>query len=97
MATFGAMKNWKKSGYLALLSSGFLAVIPVKCNSIFEKSKPGADDGYEYVTVVGSMVPQRVKKGDAADGSSSVSTMSAEQFDKMRQRLQNGIKSQGGS
>jgi hypothetical protein len=91
------MKNWKKSSYLALLSSGFLAAIPIKCNSIFEKSKPGSDDGYEYVTVVGSMVPQRVKKGETPDTSSATSTMSAEQFDKVRQRLQQGAKLPTGS
>ena len=56
-----------------MLAGGLLAVIPVKCNSIFDKSSSrSADDEYEYVNVLGSGIPQRVKKGQAAVSASPV-------------------------
>ncbi len=79
------MKNWKKVARLVLLSSGGLAAFPVSCNSIFAKSK--TDDGYETVSATGSMLPQRVKKGEAAASDSATSSMSANDFDRMRQRV----------
>jgi hypothetical protein len=89
--------TWKRVIRLVLLSSGCLTGIPVTCHSIFAKSKPAPDDGdYEYVTVVGSMIPQRVRKGDAGTSASAVDSMNAQDFDKMRQRLQNPGKSAAG-
>ena len=82
------MKRLKRALQLVLLSSGGLAVFPVSCHSIFAKSTKSADDGYEEVTPLGSMVSQRVKKGDTAVATSATSTMSPEEFDKMRQRMQ---------
>ena len=56
-----------------LLSSGLLAVIPVKCNSIFDKRSPQkVDDGYEYVMLSGSNIPQRVPKGSVPVSASPV-------------------------
>ena len=51
---------------LFTLSACLLAVVPVKCNSILAKRNPEVDDGYEYITVSSSRVPQRVKKGSQA-------------------------------
>jgi hypothetical protein len=49
---------------ILLLAGGLLAVIPVKCNSIFDRSRPAENDGsYQYVMVSGSMIPQRVPTG----------------------------------
>jgi hypothetical protein len=72
------MKNRAQFSRICLLSAGILAVAPVKCNSIFEKSIPVADDGYEYVTVTGHLVPQRVKKGTQPVSDSNVNAMSGE-------------------
>jgi hypothetical protein len=65
---------------IGLLSAGILAVAPVKCDSIFEKSSAAADDGYEYVTVTGHLAPQRVKKGTKPTTDSTVETMGGESF-----------------
>ena len=85
---FDRMNNWKQTARVVFFYSSCLAVIPVSCNSIFAKSKAGSDDGYEYVTSTGSMLPQRVKKGDTAVSNAPVGTMSGNQFDKMRQQIQ---------
>jgi len=82
------VKRLKRAFQLVLLSSGALAVFPVSCHSIFAKSTRTSDDGYEEVTPLGSLVPQRVKKGETAVATSATSTMSPEEFDKMRQRMQ---------
>ena len=59
------------------LSCGF--AFPVKCHSIFDRRKPLPDDSeYEYVTVSGSQIRQRVKKGTAGVNSSAVDTVDAE-------------------
>jgi hypothetical protein len=63
---------------IVLLSASILAIVPVKCNSIFEKSSAVADDGYEYIYVTGHLVPQRVKKGTQPVTDSNVNSMSAE-------------------
>jgi hypothetical protein len=89
----GIMTNWKRVIRHVLFCSACLAAFPVTCHSIFEKSKTAQDDGYEYVTVTGSNVPQRVKKGQAAATVSPTSSMSAEEFDKMRQKLRTPGKS----
>ena len=90
------MQNWKRVIRYVLFSSGCLAAFPVICHSLFEKSKTAADDSYEYVTPTGSMMPQRVKKGQGAVTASPTSAMSGEEFDKMRQKLQTPGKSSGG-
>jgi len=70
-----------------LLAGGVLAVVPVKCNSIFDKSHPPpADDGYEYVNVLGSQVPLRVKKGQAAVGASAVEVYGPETYRNMTEK-----------
>jgi len=83
------MRRW-----LAVLSCS-LTVAPVTCHSILDKSQKTADDDeYEYVTVSGSMIPQKVKKGTAGATVGPTSQMSAQEFDKMRQHVQNGLKQQ---
>lgn len=80
--------------WLAVLSCS-LTVAPVTCHSILDKSQKTADDDqYEYVTVSGSMIPQKVKKGTPGVTAGATSQMSAQEFDKMRQRVQNGLKQQ---
>ena len=61
-----------------MLSASLLAVVPVKCNSIFAKRNLAADDGYEYVMVTGSSVPMRVQKGKSAVPNAPVSVTSGE-------------------
>lgn len=73
------------------MSVGLLAVAPVRCNSIFAKSSPVKDDGYEYVTVSGSMIPQRVRKGTKVITTSPVETMDAERFNDSARRFQNSL------
>jgi hypothetical protein len=91
------MSNWKSAARVALLSSGFLAVAPITCNSIFAKRTPKADDGeYELVTTSGSMIPQRVKKGSKIETTSAVSEMSVESFEKMQQKSTGVNKALGG-
>ena len=90
-AILGAMKNWKGKWRLALFGSGCLAVFPVSCNSIFDTSKDRRGDGYQYVTVTGSLVPVRVTSGGAASATASpMGVMSAGQFEKVRQQVQEG-------
>ena len=72
----------------ALLSATILAVAPVKCNSIFAKPAAGNDDGYEYVTVSGSQIPQRVRKGQMPDTTSPVDVVGAEALRDALQRNQ---------
>ncbi len=68
------------------MSTGFLAVMPVTCHSIFAKRSPKADDGYEYVSVSGSRIPLRVKKGEAITPGSPVDVMSGEALRNYTQR-----------
>jgi hypothetical protein len=93
---FRPMKNRMNATRLVLFYSGCVAMFPVSCNSIFAKSKPGSDDGYESVTATGSMLPQRVKTGQGAASTAPVDTMSAERFDKMRQQIQPTSPGNGG-
>lgn len=82
------MTKWKQISRLLLLSAGCLTAFPVTCNSIFAKRHLDADDGYEYVKVSGSMLPQRVKKGAAVVTTSPTDAVSKEAFEQMRQKLQ---------
>lgn len=83
--------------WLAVLSCS-LTVAPVTCHSIFEKSQHvPEDDEYEYVTVSGSMIPQKVKKGTRGATVGATSEMSAQEFDKFRQRNQAPGPKLGGS
>ena len=90
------MKKWKRVIRQGLVVAGFYAAFPVTCHSIFAKSKAAPDDGYEYVTATGSMVPQRVKKGQTAATAGPTGAMSGEEFDKLRQRLNSPGKLPGG-
>jgi hypothetical protein len=56
------MTKWSQVRRFVALSASCLAIVPIKCNSILVKSSP-VDDGYEYVTVLGSNLKKRVKKG----------------------------------
>ena len=83
------MTNWKPVARAVLLSAACLAAFPVTCNSIFAKRSAALDDDeYEYVTVSGSMIPQRIKKGSTVDTTSPVSGMSKAAFEQLRQRQQ---------
>ncbi|HUJ42405.1 MAG TPA: hypothetical protein VLW52_02240 [Opitutaceae bacterium] len=90
------MKNWKKVIRQVLFFSVCFATSPVTCHSIFERSKTASDDTYEYVTPTGSLMPQRVKKGEGAVTASPTGAMSGDEFDKMRQKLQTPGKSATG-
>jgi len=90
------MKKWVKMRSLVLLASGCLAAGPVTCNSITAKSKSAQDDGYSYVTVTGSMVSQRVKKGETPITASPVSSMGVTDFSASHLGLQAGSRSGGG-
>jgi hypothetical protein len=73
---------------MLVLSVGCLAVVPVTCNSIFAPRKVLPDsEQYEYVTISGSNIPQRVKKGEQAVSASQVDTVSAETFRKAVDQL----------
>jgi len=77
------MKFWERLGRVLLLSVGCLAVVPIKCNSIFAPRKLLADeDQYEYVTRSGSHIAVRVKKGQRAEGASAMDEISADTFRK---------------
>ena len=65
------------------LSASCLAAVPVTCNSIFAKRNP-ADDEYEYVTVLGSNVPQRIKKGTRLVPMSPIDGMTTDTLEKMQ-------------
>jgi hypothetical protein len=85
------MKDQNKTWRLALLGSGCLFAFPVSCNSIFDKSKGDGGKDYQYVTVTGSMVPQRVTSGGAASATASaMGVMSADDFEKVRTKIQQG-------
>jgi len=90
------MKKWKRWIRHGLFSAGCYAAFPVTCHSIFAKSSSKPDDGYEYVTATGSMMPQRVRKGQAAATMAPTGSMNADEFDKFRQKLQTPGKLPGG-
>lgn len=91
-----AMRNLKKVVAQFLFYSACVAVFPVTCHSIFEKSKGPPPEGYEYVTVTGSVIPQLVRKGQGAATMSPTGQMSAEDFAKMQQKFQSAGKLPGG-
>ena len=64
----------------ATLSASCFLAVPVTCNSILAKSTAKPDDGYEYVTELGSNLLKRVKKGSQPDSSSQVKRAGAEEF-----------------
>lgn len=64
----------------AALATSCLLAVPVTCNSILAKSTAKPDDGYEYVTELGSNLLKRVKKGSRPDSSSGVKNVGAEDF-----------------
>ena len=72
---------------IVLLSSGILAVVPVKCNSIFAKSSPEADDGYEYVTSSESRIPKRVPKGTKSGTDTNLGVVSGEALQQIGRKL----------
>ena len=80
------VKNRESVILQVLIYSSCLAAFPVTCHSIFAKSKTGPDDGYEYVVVTGSVVPQRVKKGQAPVTASPVGVMGVPEFEKLQQK-----------
>lgn len=93
-----AMEKRNSIARLLLLSTTMLTVLPVKCNSILDERRPKvADDGYEYVTTTGSLVPQRVKKGTAPVTTSPVDVVSGESLNDYRQKNQGSPKLPGGA
>jgi hypothetical protein len=89
------MTKWSQVQRVIALSASLLAIVPIKCNSILAKSAPVEDD-YEYVSVLGSNMKKRVKKGTvptAAD--SGVQTMNPadlERATQMNNRHVSGVK-----
>ena len=82
------MPTWKQVIRGLLISSGCLAALPITCNSIFAKKSAAVDDAdYEYVTVSGSNIAQRVKKGTKPVTTSPVDEVSKESFEQMRTKL----------
>jgi len=90
------MKKWKRTIRHGLFFAGCYAAFPVTCHSIFAKSSSTPDDGYEYVTATGSLMPQRVRKGQGAATMSPTGTMSTDEFVKFRQKLETPGKLPGG-
>lgn len=83
------MKKWKQVIYSVLVSTSSVAAFPVTCNSIFAKSKPVADDAdYEYVSVTGTLIKRRIKKGSTVSTETPVEGITPEAFDQMRQKIQ---------
>ena len=62
------------------LAAACLPAFPVTCNSIFEKPRTqlAGNEGWEYVTPVGTNIPQRVVKGQQPVLPSPTTTMSQE-------------------
>ncbi len=92
-ASFVRTMNRTQWHRIILLSTGFLTIMPVTCNSILAKRNPKADDGYEYVMVSGSRIPLRVKKGEGVTSTNApVEVMNGESLRNYTQKHQNVTK-----